>query len=270
MRYYAVAAVLIIPAGLALTPLGRGSPPAGKDQGWGLIKGRIVYAGSEVPKPEKVTVDKDAAHCLSKGDLFKEDWVVNPKNKGVRWTIVWLAPEPDREDSLPIHPKLKKFEPEVFMDQPCCQFVPHCMGVRVGQKLVVKNSAPVAHSVRWGGNRMVVGIGGNTVVPAGKAQVIDNLTTNSKVKVPIVTINCDYHKWMNARVVVLDHPYFAITDKDGKFQIQDAPAGHYRLKIWHEKIGWRGGVEGKDGLKVTITPNKATDLGELGIAPSKE
>ena len=42
----------------------------------------------------------------------------------------------------------------------------------------------------------------------------------------MVPFKCDVHGWMNAYVGVLDHPYFAVTDKDGKFELKDAAAGH--------------------------------------------
>jgi hypothetical protein len=269
MRTLSAAALLAVSAGLALAPAG---PRAASDDGWGTIKGRVVFDG-QPPKPEKVEVpadNKDREFCLSQGPIYKEEWVVNPDNKGVRWTIVWLAPEPGSTDPLPVNSKLKSFKPEVSIDQPCCRFVPHVVCVRKGQKLLVKNSAKKAHNVRWTGNPKVVGTGGNVVIPAGKSLTIEDLSSSPKVIVPIVSVNCDFHKWMSAKIAVFDHPYFAVTDKDGKFEIKDAPAGTYRLKVWHEAIGWRGGREGRNGMKVTIKPGGVTDLGKLGLAPKKE
>jgi hypothetical protein len=268
VRSFAIALALILSVGLFVLP-GESAAAADDNGSWGTIKGRIVIQGA-VPKPEAADVDKDKEHCLSKGPLFKEKLVVNPKNKGVRWVIVWLAPEPPADDApavkLPIHPDLKKFDPEVSMDQPCCQFVPHALGVRQGQTLIIKNSAPVAHNVRWLGNPAVAGRGGNVIVPPGKSHAIKGLKTNDKVALPVVNINCDFHKWMSARVAVFDHPYFAVTDKDGNFEIKKAPAGQWRLKVLHES-GWLGKAKGRSGQKITVKGGGVTKLGNLVLKP---
>ena len=48
---------------------------------------------------------------------------------------------------------------------------------------------------------------------------------------------CDVHGWMSAYVGVLDHPFFATTDKDGKFELKTLPPGTYTIEAWHEKLG---------------------------------
>ena len=54
----------------------------------------------------------------------------------------------------------------------------------------------------------------------------------------MVSFKCDAgHTWMSAYVYVFDHPYFAVTDGEGKFTIKDVPAGKYELEVWHEPIG---------------------------------
>jgi hypothetical protein len=72
---------------------------------------------------------------------------------------------------------------------------------------------------------------------------------------------------MKAWVLVSDHPYVAVTNKDGKFEIKNAPAGDYRLVVWHEDIGYLGGAKGRDGQPITIKPDAVTDLGKLKIKP---
>src|SRR5437667_4349881 len=53
----------------------------------------------------------------------------------------------------------------------------------------------------------------------------------------MVPFKCDVHGWMNAYVGVLDHPYFAVTKDDGKFELKDLPAGTYTIEAWHEELG---------------------------------
>jgi hypothetical protein len=52
-----------------------------------------------------------------------------------------------------------------------------------------------------------------------------------------VQIGCDIHPWMRAWVVVVDHPYVAVTAEDGTFSIKDLPVGEHQFRIWHERVG---------------------------------
>jgi hypothetical protein len=235
------------------------------DSAWGTIKGQIVWDGGAIPEPKVLNVNKDQEHCLGKGPILSEDWVINKNNKGVRWTFVWLAPEPGGSAKLPVHPTLKDIpNKEVEIDQPRCAFVPHCLGMREGQVLVAKNSAPIQHNIRWVGNPSK-NPGDNQIIPAGGSLKISNLKAD---RLPLV-VECNIHPWMKARVAVFDHPYFAVTDENGNFEIKQAPAGNYRLKVYHDAIGWRNGAEGKDGEKITIKSGGVNDVGKLGIKPSE-
>jgi hypothetical protein len=83
---------------------------------------------------------------------------------------------------------------------------------------------------------------------------------------------------MKGYIRVFDHPYFAVTDADGRFEIKDAPVGEFYLVVWHEAIGWRDrktvtNAEGKEeqhvGKKITIRADGPTQLGNLGIKPEE-
>jgi hypothetical protein len=235
------------------------SPAFAGDGDWGTVKGRVVYKGP-APAPKEINVTKDQDHCLLKGPLFSEELVVNPKNNGVRWAFVWLIPE-QKGAKIPIHPNLLAIkDKQVSIDQPCCQFVPHALGMREGQELVAKNSAPLNHNVHWTGHPLK-NPGGNVIVPSKKSFTIEGLKAD---RFP-VKINCDIHGWMSAWVRVFDHPYFAVTDKDGNFEIKLAPAGQFRLMMWQEEVGWIGG---RDGVPVTIQGGGVTDTGESKLIPN--
>jgi hypothetical protein len=234
---------------------------------WGTIKGRVVWAGDKLPAPEDLTElvmkNPDAAFCLKDGKVLDEKWVVDPKNKGIRWTFVWLAPEdPKGGKPLPIHPKLMKpAKKEVVLDQPVCMYMPHAVAMREGQDLVCQNNAKVAHNVLF----QHPDIAGNPLVPPGKETRVENVKAS---KAPL-KVSCSIHTWMSAWVRIFDHPYFAVTDADGSFEIKDAPAGKYRLVIWHSEGGWRGGALGRDGELITIEADKTTDLGEKKMKAPK-
>ncbi len=124
------------------------SPGAVRAEGWGTVTGQVVYGAKPYPENGEAKVDKDQGPCLAKGKLLKDELVINPKNGGVRWTLVWLteANDPKSIKALPIHPALQKMAKQVSIDQPCCMFEPRMVGVRVGQDLVFKNSATISHN----------------------------------------------------------------------------------------------------------------------------
>jgi len=54
----------------------------------------------------------------------------------------------------------------------------------------------------------------------------------------IIKIDCDVlHTWMSAAIVVTQSPYYAVTDRDGRFVIEQLPAGEYQMETWHERLG---------------------------------
>ena len=236
-----------------------GLPTHGQDQHWTTIKGQVVLEGE--PKPEQflnVTVDQE--HCLEKGKLVNETWIVNKSNRGIKNVFVWLASDQATSSgrSLPVHPTLKDPKPiNVEMDQPNCAFVPHAVGIREGQTLVVKNSSPITHNVRWEPANSLKNKGDNCTIASGKTVEIANLKHD---RLPIA-ISCSIHPWMKGCVRVFDSPYFALTDDNGRFEIKLAPVGKWRIFVWHEGCGWKGGAAGRSGDEIEIIAGKAMDLG---------
>jgi plastocyanin len=71
----------------------------------------------------------------------------------------------------------------------------------------------------------------------------------------VATMLCNVHPEMEGFVVVLQNPYYAVTAKDGSYEIKDVPAGKYNLKIWHEKL------KGKDvAIEVTDKGSATADF----------
>jgi len=68
-------------------------------------------------------------------------------------------------------------------------------------------------------------------------------------------ISCDFHPWMKGYWLVVDHPYAALTSKDGKFEIDQLPVGVHTFKIWHERPGYL-----EKSFKVTVTAGDAIEL----------
>ncbi|MDR3634315.1 MAG: hypothetical protein P4L84_10970 [Isosphaeraceae bacterium] len=80
-------------------------------------------------------------------------------------------------------------------------------------------------------------------------------------------VTCAPHPWEAAWIRVFDHPYFTVTDAEGRFEIKHAPAGDHRIMVWHETAGWLGGNGGRNGEKLTVNGGEVVDLGLIGLKP---
>ena len=240
---------------------------ADAQQQWGTIKGKIIWGGDKIPPKAVIKLPENpgAAGCVqaNNGKLPPDEtWIVNAKNKGIKNTYVWLA-DADKKP-LPIHPNLMEIKvKQIEIDQPACHFIPHALALREGQTLLVKNSAPFAHSFKYSGSEPQ-NMGSVIVQPAGEVKI--NLVAD---RLPI-SIECAIHSWMKGWIRVFNHPYFAVTDADGAFEIKDAPAGKFRLMVWHGSAGWKDGAKGRNGDPVEITAGPVVDLGAIVFPPPKE
>jgi hypothetical protein len=224
---------------------------------WADIKGQVVFPeGKPIPKRVALEVTQDKTHCLSKGDILDEATIVNPKNRGIKNVVVYLRPLDTKStefEKTQIHPDDAKRKPaEVVITQPCCMFEKRISVARVGDTLVVKNPAPVAHNFFWSSDNN--GEFNITVPKMGEWAMKDPNAAEPRKLVAearAIQYKCTIHGWMTGYVRIFDHPYFAVTDEDGKFTIKNAPTGKFRIVYWHE-TGVRGGAEGRFGEPITI------------------
>lgn len=115
------------------------------------------------------------------------------------------------------------------MDQKNMEYVPHVVVIRKGESVTFKNSDALMHNVHaFLGRRSMFNIG----IPAGGPDV-----TKPFKKVGEVAILCNVHPEMSAWVIVLEGPYFALSDEAGDYEISDVPTGMYTLVTWHEELG---------------------------------
>ena len=126
----------------------------------------------------------------------------------------------------------KKFDApkdHVTVDQVKMTFVPHVVAVQQGTTVEFLNSDSVGHNVYW------PSISGNK-------KLSHNLGTWPKGErkpfqfndLGVASLLCNVHPEMSGYVMVVPTPYFAVTDKDGNFEIKNIPAGKYTLKTWSE------------------------------------
>lgn len=230
---------------------------------WATVKGQVVLPAA-MPIPARKPLAANAQGC-PKG-LLDESLIVNPKNRGIKNVIVWLRPAAKDPRAVfgpkELHPADAKRTPkDVVIDQPCCAFEPHVVAARVGDTVVVKNSADIIHNFFWSSSN-----NGdlNVNVPAKGQHRFPKPLVAESTSIPF---KCTVHPWMGGHVRVFDHPYFAVTDDDGRFEIRNAPAGNYRIVYWHEREGFKGGKDGRFGDAITIAAGpgglmllKPTDL----------
>ncbi|HNQ88341.1 MAG TPA: carboxypeptidase regulatory-like domain-containing protein [Verrucomicrobiota bacterium] len=187
------------------------------------VKGRVTLEGK--PPPEiKIEFDALCAKLHKEGATTRH-YVVSPEG-GLANVFVYLKQGPvGRRFAAPAETPL--------LDQVDCFFVPPVFGVLTNQKFRIKNSDPLMHNVHAEPK-----VKGNKEFNIG--QPVQNMVTEKSFAVPevFIRIRCDIHPWMFAYAGVLDHPYFAVTDREGRFKLPaDLPAGKYTVVARHVKAG---------------------------------
>jgi plastocyanin len=187
----------------------------------GGVKGVVTLDGT-APKNEAIKMNADPV-CVkqNKDPQFQETYEV--KDGKLANVFVWV------KDGLGNYIYDTPTSPATI-DQKNCRYHPHVFGMRVGQPLEIINSDPTLHNIHALPKS-------NQEFNNGQPIQGMKMTHTFTAKEVMVPFKCDVHGWMNAYVGVLDHPYFAVTDKDGKFELKTLPPGTYTIEAWHEKLG---------------------------------
>ncbi len=216
MRSVAATALLFV--GLTLAGSGAAAYEETKVERGGTVSGTVRFAGPP-PAPERREVTRDREACGAEPKISEA--LVVSASKGIKNVVVYLD-------------GVKQGKPfpsaAVELDQRGCWFVPHVALVRAGQPFTLLNSDNVLHNFRTPGTSVNPAL--NKAQPKFKKRLpiqIDNPD--------VIPINCDVHEWMHAVVVVMGHPYYALTDDNGAFTLGDVPPGRYTLVFWHEVLG---------------------------------
>jgi hypothetical protein len=221
------------------------------------LTGKVTFEGDkpDLDKLNKQLRDimaaKDEAHCLAKEATDEEKsqqaWKIDDKG-GVAHVFVWIAPKKGK--FFKVDMDARTWPKEVQLKIPHCAFVPHCFLlfpkvrdekgklISTGQKFYVSNNSDIVHNVRVEGCA--------NVMLAAKAKPYEIEVDPSAEPTYII---CNIHNWMSAYVLALDHPFAAITGRDGTFKIENAPVGEeVRIFAWHEEAGYlnEGGAQGEE------------------------
>lgn len=141
--------------------------------------------------------------------------------KSAEHIAVYVEAIPDKKFDAP--------KDHVVIDQRKMAFIPHVVAVQQGTTVDFLNSDPVGHNVYWpsiSGNKKLSHNLGTWPKGDKKPFQFNDLGAASLL--------CNVHPEMSGYVVVVPTPYFAVTDKDGNFEIKNVPAGKYTLKTWSE------------------------------------
>ena len=185
----------------------------------GTLVGKVNYEG-KAPKAKPLKMDADPVCSKSHdGKVYNESFILD-ENKNLKNVMVWLKDVKYKGD-IPKEPAI--------IDQKGCVYIPHVLGVMKNQKVIIKNSDATLHNIHSMAKN-------NDQFNFAMPQVVKKKeTVFNKVEDPFY-IKCDVHPWMKTWVGVFDHPYYAVTDKNGNYKIENIPAGEYEVIAWQEKF----------------------------------
>jgi len=200
----------------------------------GAIRGIVNFSGA-VPETRTIVVTDDTNACG--GSVQIHDLEI-ASHGGLANAVVSLT-------DITSGAVLEAPTSPAALDQRGCRFTPHVVLAGVDQVVEILNSDPVAHNVHTVAfdNRSF-----NRTQPPSVEKIEVSFPIAEKVRA-----RCDIHGWMSAWIVVVDHPYNAVTDSNGGFAIGNIPDGTYTLEIWHETLG-------ATTQTITVTPGQVTDL----------
>jgi hypothetical protein len=209
--------ILFASVGLAAT-----LPALGAD-----VTGKVVLKGT--PKPE-LTIDMGAdpkCGALHDKPVTTRHYVTAPDG-GLANVLVFVK-SGLAEKNFPAPTDAPT------LDQSGCEYSPYVMGLRTQQKLKIKNSDPTLHNIHAIPNSLQDK--GTANKEFNLAQPIKDMVSEKSFDAPEVAVKfkCDVHPWMFAYVGVFDHPFYAVTGKDGTFKISGLPKGKYTLEAYHVK-----------------------------------
>jgi hypothetical protein len=204
------------------SPPGAPRPQSERLAATGAVTGRVLFKGPHA-KPRRILMSEDPV-CVSleKGPVYAQDGQVNPNGTLPNAFVYVKSGLGNRHFTPPRTP--------VVLDQSGCMYVPHVLGVMVGQPLKIVSEDPTTHNIHilpklnraW-----------NQSQPPGAPPLIKRFT-RPEVMIPV---QCNQHPWMRAYIGVTSNPFYAVTGSAGSFSLHGLPPGHYTIEVWTATFG---------------------------------
>ncbi|MFQ5894447.1 MAG: carboxypeptidase regulatory-like domain-containing protein [Nitrospinota bacterium] len=226
------AVALLISLALFLAPPAGAAYEAIEVKDGGTIAGRVTWSGPfpKVP-PFPVVKNPEVCDVGKTGKKPSPRLLVDPQSRGVKNAVVYLA-------NIRRGRKLVRPGAPLVLDQKDCEYNPHVLIAPRRARLAMTTSDVVLHNIHMFGRASY-----NLPFPRKGIIIKKRLR-----RAGLIWMRCDAgHAWMSAYIWVVEHPYYALTDAEGRFTLKGVPPGKYVLKAWHE--GWKvtKTIE-KDGL----------------------
>lgn len=199
----------------------------------GTITGTVKWSGPE-PHISRFPITKDPQICDPESQKTADlERLIIGSNGGVANAVIYLK---DISKGKPLEiPEARR-----FLDQRRCHYEPHILIVAENSNLNMKSSDATLHTIHMEGAATY-----NLPFPFA-GQVI----ARPMPAAGLATLRCNGgHVWMNAEMFVVTHPYYAVTDEKGYFELKDVPPGEYELVAWHE--GWK--IAGRESMHDVLT-----------------
>lgn len=184
----------------------------------------MITADGELPKPKKIDMTADPVCIELNRGRAETDFVLTNNQQLLNVFVYVKSGEPLKAYRFAVP------ESEVVLERKNCRYSPHVLGIRVGQKLSIVNSDPTIHNTHpvpklnpeW---NQTQAMGSEPIVKAFKRPE------------QFIPFKDNHHPWEKAYLGVFDHPFFAVSDAFGNYEIRGLPPGTYKLGAWHEALG---------------------------------
>ena len=185
----------------------------------GTLSGWVNFDGKP-PKKRSIKMDADPV-CGSahKEPVYNQSFIIN--EAGYLQNVLVYLKDVKYDGNTP--------DTQAVLDQNGCMYSPHVQGMMVGQDLLIKNSDATLHNIH-GLPKL------NPEFNFAMPKVVKEKAIKMAKAENFIKIKCDVHSWMKAYISVFDHPYFAVTDDSGHYQIDNIPPGDYEVIAWQEKF----------------------------------
>jgi hypothetical protein len=191
----------------------------------GEISGTVYFEG-RAPRRQVIHMDEDPV-CMSEHrgqTVYAEDGEVNSNGTLPNVFVYVKAGTEKYRFAPPAQP--------VILAQKGCMYVPHVLGIQVGQPLEIISEDPTMHNVhliarnnpQW-----------NFSQPPGAPPIVKTFYRPEVM----MKVECNQHPWMRCYIGAVTNPFYAVTGAEGQYVLQGLPAGAYTLEAWTATFGTR-------------------------------